>query len=184
MPTIAHRIADWRFAPEDRLFFDTNVWMLLLGVQGDPTDAAVAVYSAAFKRALQAQSQIFTDVLVLAEFSNAALRVEHELAIRFSDAPTDFKTFRDQSDEYGYAVQNIATHLQSIRKYATCLPCNAPDWTTFLARFGQGKRDFNDELIVLQCQQSQLILVTHDRDFAGADLEILTHRSTYFSRRR
>ena len=94
----AHHIIDWEFAPDDRWFFDTNIWMMLLGVQGDPTDSVVAAYSSGYKRALKAQSPIFTDVLVMAEFSNEALRAGHELAIRFSEAPTDFKTFRDQSE--------------------------------------------------------------------------------------
>ncbi|RYZ82419.1 MAG: PIN domain-containing protein [Proteobacteria bacterium] len=183
MPTRAHRIAEWDFSPEDRWFFDTNVWMRILTNQGDPNDPNVSAYSTAYKRILKSQATIHTDLLVLAEFSNASLRLEHELAIRFLSAPSTFKTFRDTSDEYGYAVANVARHLQDIQENATCLNCVPPSWGAFMKRFEKGERDFNDELIVEQCQKHDLVLVTHDGDFRGADLRILTHHSAYFARR-
>ncbi len=186
MPTRAHRIEDWEFSPDDRLFFDTNIWLLLLGEQGSPTDPIVAIYSAAYKRILKAQSQILTDTLVLAEFANASLRLRHELELRFAEpgeVPTNFKEFRSSADGRD-AVQGVSDLVRTIVEGTQVLPSEPPaDWAIFHQTLSAGQRDFNDELIVEQFQRKQAILVTHDRDFADADIEVLTCQPKYFRRR-
>lgn len=184
MSTRAHRIEDWTFSPEDRLFFDTNIWMLLLGVQGNPQSTQVAVYSNAYKRILKANCALLTDTLVLAEFYNAALRVRHELAIRFFHVDSDFKRFRESQDfadvasQVSYDVRQIVEGAQ-VRVLPAIIPV---DWPALLAELERGVRDFNDELILAQCQAQNALLVTNDRDFVGADVEILTANSVYFRR--
>ena len=176
------RISDWEFSPDDRLFFDTNIWMLLLGVQGSPSDTKVQVYSSAYKQILKAKSVILTDSLVLAEFANAAMRVRHELAIRFSGAPTLLKDYRE-SDLYPDDAWAVGEYLSQIRAQTQVLSVEPPDdWATLNASFQTGARDFNDEMIVLQCRRQNAILVTNDRDFKGAGIRILSHNSSYFRR--
>jgi predicted nucleic acid-binding protein len=177
-----HRITEWKFSPDDRLLFDTNIWMLLFGLQGDPSDTDVGVYSSAYKKILQAKSSVLTDSLIMAEFANAALRVRHELAIRFYDAPTGVKNYRD-SEYYPEDTEAICGHLKEIREKSQVLNLEPPDdWDSFFVSVQAGSRDFNDEMIVLQCRRHNTILVTHDRDFDGCDIPILTNRSTYFRR--
>ncbi len=179
----AHRIEDWQFSPDDRLFFDTNIWMLLLGVQGDPQSTSVGLYSAAYKRILRAGCPILTDTLVLAEFTNAALRVRHELAVRFMEADPDFKRFREGEDFADVASQ-VSYDVRQILEQTQVFPAvTPPDWEAVLRELEKGARDLNDELIVAQCLVQNAFLVTNDRDFLGADVEILTANPVYFRRR-
>lgn len=179
-PNTARRITDREFSADDRLLFDTNVWMRLLGVQGSPGDTSVAVYSAAYKRVIQAKSAILTDCLVLAEFANAAMRVRHELAISFSGASSNMKDYR-ASEFYEHDAWAVGQYLAEIRAQAQVVNVEPPeDWQALDASFQTGARDFNDEMIVIQCRRQNAILVTHDRDFVGAGIPVLTFNSAYF----
>lgn len=184
MATRAHRIDEWEFSSADRLFLDANVWIFLFDPFDEPANATIKIYTTAYKRARAAGSQLFTDMTVLCEVVNRNLKLQHELDHRFGIADAAWKRYR-QSEEYGYAVSRVAEAVQSIVEAAQVLdvPC-PPNWDALFAALQSGQRDFNDELIVQQCQRHDLILVTDDGDFRGADLQILTNRSNYFTRRR
>jgi len=176
----ARRIADWSFSSNDRLFFDTNIWLMLFEIQGNPSDSNISAYSLAYKRILREKSVILTDSLVLAEFANAAFRIRQDLAIRFSGAPEEFKEYRE-SEHYEYDAWSVCEFLGEIRTRSQVLSVEPPDdWPAFTAAVQTGARDFNDEMIVLQCRKHNAMLVTHDRDFSGVDISILTNRHTYF----
>ena len=179
------RISDWEFSPDDRLFFDTNIWILLLGIQGSPSDTDVQVYSSAYKRILKAKSVILTDALVLAEFANATLHLRYELEMQFpGDAPqfSSYKNFRE-SEFFADHAWAVGEYLSEIRAQTQILSVEPPDdWATLSASFQTGARDFNDEMIALQCRRQNAILVTNDRDFKGAGIRILSHNSKYFRR--
>jgi len=46
-----------------------------------------------------------------------------------------------------------------------------------LAQFAAGNTDFNDQIIADLCRRKNLIFITHDADFKGSGLAILTANS-------
>jgi len=91
------------FSAADRLMFDTNIWLLLYGPQS-PTDHRAALYSAALRRILEAQSRIYIDLVVIAEFINTYARMKQRLI-----APKQkFKDFRKSADFQAVAREIVA----------------------------------------------------------------------------
>ena len=60
--------------PEDELFLDANIWLLIFGPDNFRNSRA-EIYSSAFHRILEAQSSFYIDVLIVPEFINAYTRI-------------------------------------------------------------------------------------------------------------
>ena len=81
MPSDALHLKDYRFASDDELFLDANVWLLIHGPQKPGRHARTDNYSTAFRRMLEAGSRIYIDVVVLSEIINRwASVVSHKYA--------------------------------------------------------------------------------------------------------
>ena len=59
--------------------------------------------------------------------------------------------------------------------------CKSSGWITpeidlesAMSEMETAEADFNDYLLSAFCKKNNLILVTHDRDFAGLDVDIIT----------
>lgn len=165
----AKLITTYKFQPSDLLLFDTNIWFYIYG----PTDlhnSQTATYSKALGDILSAQSQIYIDGLIVSEFINLYSRTEHKL-----QSTTPFKTFR-QSVAFKPIAQNISAIVKRILRdcqrvesgFSTC------DITDLLDVYGKGKSDFNDLILTQICQDKGLKLVTHDGDFKGKNLTVIT----------
>ena len=167
----ASDVAAHSFGPTDRLFFDTNVWLLLYAPQPPHASGRVRAYSAAFKAVLAAGSTVLIDVLVISEFINRSARLHYELAGR----PGDFKTFRNSGFFAGVAV-DIAADMGAILGSAKPLDgdLNCADLPTLLTAFAAGGLDFNDQILTGICQRHGLAMVTDDGDFTEGGLQVLT----------
>jgi predicted nucleic acid-binding protein len=135
------------------------------------------------KRAHAAGSSLHIDIVVLGEFVNRCLRLEHRMLRSYDAVDWDYKVYR-ASPEYAASVVQVSRNALSILSY--CRPiesgfsrCNL---TALLGRFGAGQSDLSDEFIVATCQREGYTLVTDDADFVHSDLKILTRNARYFSR--
>ena len=63
------------FTLKDKLFLDANIWLYLYCPQGS-REYWVNIYSDVFDRILDAESQIYIDVLVVSEFINRFTKQE------------------------------------------------------------------------------------------------------------
>lgn len=184
MPARGQRIKDYRFSATDRLFFDANIWLLIVGTFTPPLDHRVKTYSNALKRARDAGARIEIDAIVMGEFINRCLRDEYNLLYGIGEVRSDFKSYR-ASATYAASVRAVSAAAQQILTY--CHPVEEAfahcDLTALLTQFGAGQSDWSDELIIALCQARDLTLVTDDSDFLDSGLRILTRNPTYFARR-
>ncbi len=117
MRTISHKalaLTNYNFKPEDELFLDANVWLLVFGPQ-KPGDRRVATYSQALAKILAAQCRIYIDVLIVSEFINAYARLKWQLV-----APeiTPFKKFR-KSAAFRHVAREIAADIKRVLGYCS-----------------------------------------------------------------
>jgi predicted nucleic acid-binding protein len=181
MATLAHRIKGYQFTANDRLFFDTNIWIILFGPPGEPGDTRAKTYSNAFKKAREAGSTLVIDVLVLSEFVNRSLRLEYNQLRAYGEADDDYKRYR-ASQEYAASVRQVARTAEQILSF--CQPVESGftscDLTSLLMSFASSQSDLNDQFIVEICRRHNLLLLTDDGDFQDSGLTILTRNSSYF----
>lgn len=66
MKSQAVHVRNYSFGPQDKLFFDANIWMFLYGPQGQNNlpGNRMSVYSSAFNRILKARSCFLSNLAV------------------------------------------------------------------------------------------------------------------------
>jgi predicted nucleic acid-binding protein len=163
------------FADTDKLFFDANVWLSLYGPQGAPNDPRSQIYSNALAEAMRAKSQIWVDVLVVSEFINRFARIEYDIQYPSRSRRPDFKQFRNSPD-FQPISQAIAAAVRKILKFAARIESgfSVIDINALLLEFESKPNDFNDQVLSGLCKNNNLMLVTHDSDFKGKGVDILT----------
>ena len=163
-------VGDYDFQPEDELFLDANIWLLIYGPQNTGNDR-MHVYSSAFRRLLEAQCSIYIDVLIVSEFINAYARLQWHL--RAPDRP--FKAFRNSPD-FRPVAQEIADNMKRVLSHCSRIESgfDALDADDLMDEYAQGGADFNDQVIRNLCRSRNLKLITDDRDFKGQGISILT----------
>ncbi len=166
-------VEGYHFTPQDRLFFDTNIWLYLLGPQ-KPRNRVVEIYSQMFLEVLRRESQLFIDVLVLSEFFNTYSRILFNHVQR-QNSFRNFKEFRNSAGFIGIA-QDISVDAMTILKHCSRLESgfSTLDINGTLDNYTKGSFDFNDQIIADLCRVKDLMLITHDFDFRKQDLPLLT----------
>ena len=166
-------VDSYRFHKSDAFLLDANVWLSIYHPQVSSRPRG-PVYSRALREMRRAGSTLFVDVLVLSEFINRYARLEHGVAVR-RGAPSDFKRFRRTRGYRGVATA-VADAVR--RLLASCgrarTPFESLDLGAVLATYETQAADFNDLILAQLCKDNGLKLVTHDADFAGAGVTILT----------
>lgn len=160
-------INTYSFCYEDKLFFDTNIWMYIYGPLIDKNATRLnVVYAKALKIIREKISSLFIDNVVLSEFINAYAKLEFNQSFHAHYA--SFKAFR-QSKDFKSISQDIADNTKKIIQQ--CKQCNLSlnkfEIMEVLEEYSGGKVDFNDQLITKLCILNQFILVTHDVDFSS-----------------
>ena len=170
-----HDIATYTFAPQERLFYDTNVWAAINQLARFSTDSTP--YTAAHKRVLTVGASVHVDSLVLQEFANvmerdvvASLR-KSRLGKSNSMSGPELKQFR-KTALWPEAASVVSAALRQILSQAVQLT-SKPDFAD-IAAYEMGQEGFNDHLIARLCQTHGLKLLTNDTDFRAFDVEIIT----------
>jgi predicted nucleic acid-binding protein len=159
------------FHPEDTLFLDTNVWLSVFG-PSKPGDKRSASYSEAFARLLSAGSRVFIDILVVSEFVNTYARLKWKVEGKHV---ADFKDFR-RSPAFQPIARDIAADLKRVLIHCSWTEhaFDAVDLLAMVEEYAGGDSDINDLAIVRICRNQRFTLITHDADFAGQNVPILT----------
>lgn len=162
-------VAGYRFRQEDKLFFDANIWIYLYAPT-NPSHRAVKIYSEMFKRILDVQCTLFIDVLIVSEIVNRLARVKWNRRKQ----PV-FKNYRSSAAFRNEAVRIAARVKEMVNHCVKVESCfSSIDVDGLLDAYGSGAYDLNDQVIAEICKRHGLNLVTHDGDFRGADVTILT----------
>ena len=164
-------VASYTFTHRDKLFLDANIWLYLFGPR-QPRNHWNQIYSQVFTRILNANSQIYIDVLVVSEFINAYARIKQRVVAPYIN---NFKIFRGSSHFKPVAkdiaddAELVMSHCSMIESGFTTLPMNA-----LLNNYATGDFDFNDQVITEICKSNGFTLITNDSDFKTQEMPILT----------
>lgn len=166
-------IRSYTFRRADRFLLDTNIWLYIYGPVAYPA-SLTDVYSTALRKMRTSGSEIYLDVLILSEFINAFARWEYN-QMESSKKPKDFKEFR-RSEAFKPVAEEIAVNAKKIASMALRSDSlfKSVDIRALLTEYEAGDSDFNDLMLVETCKSKGLALITHDADFKGKDVAILT----------
>ena len=159
------------FTFQDKLFLDANIWLYLFGPR-KPGDRWVRIYTEVFERILNANSQIYVDVLVLSEFINAYARTEWRTVAPHIRSFKDFRgspDFKPIAEDITVGVQQVVNHCSRVESCFTTL-----DMEVLLTDYETGNFDFNDQVITEICKNNGFTLITNDGDFKTQEISILT----------
>lgn len=176
----AVHVKNYSFGPQDKLFFDANVWIFLYGPQKQDNFPGnrMSAYSSAFNRALRAHSHIYIDVLIVSEFINTYARRKWRIFNQTARPGRErefFKDFRDSSD-FKPVAKEIAHKIRRILKYCHKIESGFETLKidSLIRRYENGGTDFNDQVFTQLCETRGFKLVTDDADFKGQGISILT----------
>jgi predicted nucleic acid-binding protein len=149
------------------IFVDANVLIYCFW------EAAVHGWEQSYARALSVllhqNSALFVDFSVISEVVNRVLRIEHQKLRPLSK----FKTFRD-SDEGKNALSDIFLTIKQniLPKFNVISKSFDKEMVERLLVVDD--LDFVDKSTVEICKENSLILLTNDKDFRNAEIDILT----------
>lgn len=171
-------ITKCRFRQSDRLFLDTNVWLLAYG-ENSPRNKRAKIYSRAVLNIINAGCLIYTNPLVLSEFINVCtqdVRKRHNTLLRQkSQSELSLKEFR-KTQAFEDVSGTIVADAQKILSHCQCVDSglDIAALQSCLADYQSGEVDFNDAAIVRLCRTNNLTLMTDDADFACQPIPIIT----------
>lgn len=164
-------IRSYNFTFQDKLFLDANIWLYLFGPR-KLGDRWVRIYTEVFECILNANSQIYVDVLVISEFMNAYARTEWRTIAPHIRSFKDFRgnpDFKPIAEDITRGVQQIVKYCSRVESGFVTLPIN-----DLLADYISGDFDFNDQVITEICKSNGFTLITNDGDFRTQEIPILT----------
>ena len=159
---------------DKRVFIDANILLYIFWPTGNRNWSKE--YSSAFKILMSNQISLVIDRTTLSEFINRALRHEYEKHFRESNQTKSnlpFKEFRNETygletirEVYSIVKEKILSKIEFLDK-----KFNKDEIIELLK---DEKGDFNDNIIIQFCKESNLILLTNDGDYKNAPIDILT----------
>lgn len=167
-------VGSYTFSYRDKLFLDANVWLYLFGPR-QPRNHWNQIYSQVFNRILNANSQIYIDVLVVSEFINAYARMQQKIVAPHINTFKNFRSspyFKPVAEDIADDVELVLSYCSKTESGFTALPMD-----DLLADYISGDFDFNDQVITEICKSNGLTLITNDSDFKTQEIPILTANS-------
>lgn len=173
------KIRDFKVKSGDCFFFDNNVWMFLFSPISGANASQQKAYGNLLKNIQAAHATIFINSLVVSEYINRSLRLNHSLwrdqeikrGNRFVDYKKDFRPtviFESaQAEAYNEMSAILSVALRKPDDF------NALRWQDITDARGM---DFNDAYYANFCRLNRLILVSDDKDMQSCpfDITILT----------
>ncbi|WP_169331076.1 PIN domain-containing protein [Deinococcus gobiensis] len=166
---------DLNIEQDVRLMFDTNVWMFLIGPQIPEDRAEVHDYSQLLSDLLQRSIKIFCSDIIISELINQHIKFNlsrYKSTVDKRASPKEYRRSQNFIDD----IQGILAALEIIKMETIILPTmldNAKLENMFLD-MQTGNNDFNDLIIAQTCLENNIKIVTHDYDYHGYDLDIVT----------
>jgi predicted nucleic acid-binding protein len=148
---------------EDKnIIIDTNIWLFLFAPSFIPTKKnqnKIDMYDLIFNSLLEKNNFLFNS-LIISEFINRCLRLDFNLREEFKEK--DFKKDYRNSPQYKKALKSTLDQVEKIYKIAK--PLN-DDFNKYTLNEFKENLDFNDSIILFQCLEKNLLLLTDDKDF-------------------
>ena len=174
----AMEVLKYNFTSHDRLFMDANIWFYLDGPQKSKSYWRTT-YSKVFSRILNADSQIYIDVLIVSEFINRYARVRWKVIALHLNTFRDFRNsshFKSVATDIAADVKRVLEHCSTIESGFATLEVD-----DLLDEYAHGNSDFNDQVITELCKSNGLTLITNDGDFRSHEIPVLTANKSLLS---
>ena len=182
-------VSAYQFAPDDRIFLDTNVWLYCLAkhLRSDEHQEKIATYSHALSCIKKAGGSIFTNLHVIVEFINCyakesfkqwrhAVKESSDMEIK-AIAKGKFKQFRN-SQHFLPIANNIKDRIEEmlddIADEYIGDNLSVSNLARLMENYATGTIDFNDLIFVEICKHNGLLLITDDADFKCHGITVLT----------
>ena len=173
-----HDARSYEFKPVEKILVDANVLLYLLPPSSS-RDVPVRFqeYDFVFRRLLKAQAVPVVEVLVLSEYFNRCLRLEYAAYCQHRRGKNykSFKAFR--LSRHGLrALAQTAEDGEEILKRCqlTNTDVEALDLRQILRAVATGTVDFNDSILIGNCQHHGWKLLTNDGDLSRGGIEVIT----------
>lgn len=153
------------------IFFDANVVMYIY-FSSSSMKKWPATYSAIFRQLLVNKNRLIVDYNVLSEVVNRELRMNHS-NFEAANGPTKYKLWRNSKDGQNAETRTYAI-IKSLLSSTFQLDGKVYNMSDINQMLIPSNQDFIDKAIVNLCKEKNYILLTNDKDFSGADLEILS----------
>jgi len=149
------------------IFFDANILIYLFWPTGQYSFEQN--YARVFRNLLRQQNNLFVDFLMISEVINRILRIEHQKI----NPSQNFKNFRNSQDGVD-ALNDIYIIVKNEILNRFNIIGKAFDKQEIEQFLTIDDLDFVDKATVALCKENTLVLLTNDKDFRNADLDILT----------
>lgn len=164
---INYKLEDVNKLKDRAVFFDANILIYLFWPTGQYRFEEN--YASAFRNLLRQKNKMFVDFLIISEVINRVIRIEHQKI----NPNQKFKDFRNSqegqdalNDIYLIVKQDVLNQFEVVGKVF--------DKQDIESKLIIDELDFVDKAIIELCKEHNLVLLTNDRDFKNADLDILT----------
>lgn len=163
------KISEYSPKSDDVFFFDNNIWMYLFcPLANFGKEKKQNAYSSFFNQLLSRKLHIYTNALVLSEFSNRYLRLDYDLARKDVKTAALFNNYKQDyvgSARYKATVNEVKICLNKIVQ--VCQRCsdefNSINLEEVLNLFQQ--IGFNDSYYIHQAIKKNWKIVSDDSDF-------------------
>lgn len=170
MPNTIELVKNYSIKSGDSFFFDNNIWMFLYCPIGNYKKHQQEKFSKFLEYILHRGNPIYTNSLVLSEFSNRYLKLEYDLLRKDplnAGSYNDYKKKFVGSPQYLSAIAQIKIHIRNILKIATkCSDefnsINLDEMLNVFTNIG-----FNDSYYLHLAKIKNWIIVTDDGDFTN-----------------
>jgi predicted nucleic acid-binding protein len=154
------------------ILFDTNVWIAIYG--NDPRHDR-ATYSDYYASALRKNNTVCVNDQILGEYFNRVCKVEYE-ELFGKNQWDQYKSRRKEHEEYIERVESVRDTCLNILddcKYVESLNDKGA-MADCIEHAAKGGLDLTDTSIAHCCTKHEMILVSHDSDFAESELNLVT----------
>ena len=167
---IKYKLQDISKLSSRNIFVDSNVLIHLFW----PTAGSMKweiEYANAFSSLLKQSNKLHVDFLVIAEVINQMLRTDFKT--KKGSSALSFKQFRDSADGQ-QVLSDIYLIVENQILAQFDVTGNSFSKTDILSFLTIDTLDFLDKGILRTCQDNNFVLLTNDKDFKNADIDILT----------
>jgi len=163
----AYKLQDLQRLADREIFVDANVLIHLFWSTNN--QKWETEYAKMYSSLMKQSNKLYVDFLVVSEVINRMLRIEHQK----KQPSLTFKQFRDGvdgqqalSDIYFVVEDQILNQFTVIGKSFSK--------TDILSFLNVDSLDFLDKGFLKICQDNSFVLFTNDKDFKGANIDVLT----------
>lgn len=168
-------------SPKDCYYIlDSNVWLPILGIDDEPTSQHYKIF---FDKIFKLEhAKIVLCSLQLSEILNRLLRFHarklYDLKYKSRSGSPKFTEFYKSeyrcSEQFKLQYESIIDDIEGYFSHIFFKDLTDAEFSV-ITSFDSKKSDFNDHYLYLLAKQESAIIITHDADFFGLDIEVGTY---------